>query len=149
MKLFLLLLLCALCAVTFAQDMSPSPEESPGDDDEICVDQAYLYALGHSRRDMVHKDGIVATALCPGGTLPCGTANHMVRVNGQSMSYDELCETRDCETKVMTVNTVYTHLWEEREHDGVVMTMFDRRYPEMGQKVAHWVLRKARTVVGN
>lgn len=154
MKLFLLLVMCALFAVTFArtfeETMEPSPSEEMGDDDEeVCVDQAYLVSLGHSRRDMVHKDGIVATALCPGGSLPCGTQHHMVRVDGKAMSYGELCETRQCETKVMTVNSVYTHLWEEREHDGVVMTMFDRRYPEVGQMIAHWAVRSARSVMSS
>lgn len=158
MKLSVLFLIAALVAVASAHpafvirqeeelEPSPLPSDESTESDLVCVDEAYLVSLGHSRHDMVHKQSTVTSALCPGGALPCGTEHHMVRVAGLPMSYRQLCETRACQTKLVAVNSVFTHVWQEREHDGVVMTMFDHRYPEMAQKALHWTIKNARRVV--
>lgn len=136
-----------------------SPEESPEDslepsvspdveeEDEVCVDEKYLLAR-HARHELVHAAPLLAPALCPGGDLPCGTANHMVRVDGNPISYRQLCDIRECTKRNMLVNSVLSHVWKEIEHDGVTMTMFDTRHPEAAQKAFHWTIAQKRRVFG-
>lgn len=159
MKLSLLLaltLLSVCLAAPFADieldpSMSPELEPSPSeesDDDDVCVSETYLLSLGHTRRDLVHPNGIVSSAFCPlRSSLPCGTGSHMLRVAGESVSYEQYCETNECEKRVVLVNSVYSHLWNEREVEGVVMTMFDTRYHELPQKALHWAMHQARRVM--
>lgn len=156
LSFFVILSLLSVClaATPFADmdpsmspELEPSPSEESGDDD-VCVSETYLLSLGHSRRDLVHPSGIVATALCPvRSALPCGTSNHMLRVAGESISYERYCQTNDCEKRMVKVNSVYSHLWSERNVEGVTMTMFDTRYHELPQKALHWAMHNARRVM--
>lgn len=133
-------------------DPSYSPEssgESSGDNsEEVCVDASYLsqYASHH----LVHTTHLTADVLCPLGqyeSLPCATADHMLRVKGQSMSYRQFCESVKCTGKRMQVNSVLSHLWnDEMHHDNVALTMFDARHPESIQKALHRLISLRRSV---
>eukprot|EP00177_Eucheuma_denticulatum_P008239 GFKZ01014992.1.p2 GENE.GFKZ01014992.1~~GFKZ01014992.1.p2 ORF type:complete len:177 (+),score=18.87 GFKZ01014992.1:417-947(+) len=131
---------------------SPSvePEESPvaGDEDPICVETAYLARLGHPPTNLVHRRSILANAFCPPAALPCGTRHHRLRLNGRDLSYEQYCQQVVCTRKLVEVNSVWSHLWQDRHVDGVVLTMMDHRYPEMPQKLLHRAMSAVRTVVG-
>ena len=70
----------------------------------------------------------------------------MVRMNGESLSYKQLCERVVCTKKTMAVNSVYTHVWEEKMHGDVALTMYDARHPEMMQRVLHRVSQAVRKI---
>lgn len=137
-------------------DGSVEPSISPGDDDgddddddTVCVDHQYLINAGYPTEHLIHGDGVMSPVLCPRNTqLPCGSANHMIRANGVSMSYLQLCDSPavECESDHIKVNSVYTHLWNEVAHGDHVLTMYDIRYPERAQRALHSVMHKMRTV---
>lgn len=141
----------ALCApfplsVRQATEPSASPEESPEPEEEECVDARYL--TSYSAEHLVHPAHMMADVLCPAdSTLPCGTANHMVRIAGKPISYAALCETRKCTADRMLVNSVLSHEWKEQKHgEGLVLTMFDVRHPEVAQKTLHRFIAMRRTM---
>jgi hypothetical protein len=78
----------------------------------------------------VHTSRIHAPVLCPvSPSLPCGTARHVVEVDGSALTYGQLCEEYACIMSEMDVNAVYAHRWEATTHelgDGRVarLTMF-------------------------
>lgn len=113
-----------------------------------CIDERYLRAKGYSSSDFVHKTPRTAHVLCPPGTLPCGTPHHKVRVDKTSISYQELCDRlASCEVQNISVNSVFSHIWDEETHDnGVVLTMYDNRYPELAQRALHWAVKYTRRV---
>lgn len=131
---------------------SPEPDEtaeaSSDADDEVCVDAKYLTSF--PAHTLVHTTAIRAAVLCPqSSSLPCATADHMVRVNGMATSYRELCNRAGvaCESKRMAVNSVLSHLWEETTHDdGVSLTMLDARHPETLQKMMHRAIAVRRSI---
>lgn len=127
-----------------SHDPEMSPEESP--EEEVCVDAAHL--ADYPASSLVHASHIDASVLCPASsTLPCATADHMVRVAGKSISYRQLCERRACEKRSMPVNSVLVHAWEETTHEeDVVLTMFDARHPELVQRVLHRITALNRAV---
>lgn len=122
---------------------SPTPSPSASDDaetspepEDVCVDAAYLSK--YSAEHLVHPEHLLKDVLCPvDSSLPCATANHMLRVDGKKVSYALYCETKECTTGSVEVNSVMSHMWKEEEHDGAVLTMFDHRHPEIVQKVLH------------
>lgn len=63
---------------------------SSDSDSDVCVEEEYLLARGVARHNLLHK-GSLEAVLCPGSGLPCGTASHVVRFDGEYMTYDELC----------------------------------------------------------
>ena len=115
--------------------------------EDVCVDVAYLTALGHTTDQFVHTSPFLASTVCPGNGLPCGTANHMVRLNGENLSYKQLCERVVCTKKTTVVNSVFSHVWEERVHGDVALTMYDVRHPEMMQLMLHRVMHLVRKIV--
>lgn len=144
-------------------DPSLSPEDDGDDDDSsVCVDQEYLVRIGFTQESFVHDNGIESTVLCPiKSSLPCGTADHMVRVDGTTMSYDDYCALSgvSCSQREMVVNAVYSHMWDEMTHvtrlqdpssssasHNVELTMFDARYGETQQIVLHAAMRNMRRV---
>lgn len=129
-----------------------APTQTPDDDGSVCVEESYLLERGVKRIEMVHQNAPLTNVLCPIGTsLPCGTTNHKIRFGSKHLSYKELCEHPDftCEKDVRHVNSVYSHLWKDVDHDGVVMTMFDVRYPEAAQKVLHKTMHQWRMIRSN
>ena len=134
--------------------LTPSPSLSPvstlvlaADDSSVCVDVTYLTALGHTAEEFVHSSHILANTLCPGNGLPCGTANHMIRMKGENLSYEQLCERVVCTKKTIVVNSVFTHVWEEKMHEDVALTMYDIRHPEMMQQMLHRVSQAVRKII--
>lgn len=122
-----------------SDDVEPSPEDE-------CVDITHLTA--YPSHALVHEEHITADVFCPrDSSLPCATANHMLRVEGKSVSYREYCEVVSCDKKTMKVNSVFSHMWEEQTHNnGVVLTMFDGRHPETVQKALHQLMAAGRSV---
>lgn len=126
---------------------SPS---SNTEDDDVCVDAAWLKARGIGAKELVHRSARMANVLCPdssiGEGLPCGTDKHQVRVKDETMSYAELCEMEGvkCERRRMQVNSVWSHVWRETVHGEVTLTMLDVRYAERAQKLLHRVMRSLR-----
>lgn len=130
------------------------------DDDGVCVDEQYLLGRGFTRDDLVHVQGRQAKVWCPDyAGLPCGTEFHMVRIGDRSVSYRQLCEDGgatslaqqglgavQCRRERMTVNSVWTHQWEEVGHGAVTLTMYDARYAEGAQRLLHRVMRSVRRV---
>lgn len=150
LALFTVLLSPALCspfAWSMRQDAEESaePEGSP-EPEEVCVDARYLSR--YTADNLVHMAHITADVLCPtDSSLPCATANHMVRLNGKAISYAALCEERKCTIDRMQVNSVLSHKWTEQEHDnGVVLTMLDARHPETVQKSLHRLTSARRAI---
>ena len=45
------------------------------------------------------------------------------------------------------MNSVYTHVWEEKMHGDVALTMYDARHPEMMQRVLHRVSQAVRKII--
>lgn len=131
---------------------SPSPEDmdmSPDPDaEEVCVSASYVSK--YARHELVHAEHIMADVLCPvDSSLPCATSNHMVRVNGLTKSYSQYCELNKCAKDKMEVNSVLSHIWQDEDHgNGVQLTMFDVRHPEMVQKVLHRLTAVRRGIVG-
>lgn len=140
----------------------PNTEEPSGDDDDddgVCVDEQYLLSRGFTRDDLVHVQGRQAKVWCPDyAGLPCATEFHMVRIGDRSVSYRQLCEEHtslvqqglgamfECRRERMTVNSVWTHQWEEVGHGAVTLTMYDARYAEGAQRLLHRVMRSVRWV---
>lgn len=143
--LALVSLLVAALAAPFSikQDASPSPspsddmDASPEPDDDVCVDASYL--INYASHQLVHVKHIMADVLCPkDSSLPCATANHMIRIDGKAASYVQYCERYACADNKMEVNSVLSYMWEDEDHDnGVKLTMFDVRHPEKVQIILH------------
>lgn len=141
--------------VTLTTTPSPSPSSSVSDDedpaetpeDEVCVEMSYLSRVPSEH--LVHASPFSAAVLCPSSsTLPCATADHMVRVAGKSISYRQLCKSTNCEKRNMLVNSVLAHAWTETMHDGnTALTMFDARHPEFVQRVVHRVISMRRAII--
>lgn len=143
-------------------DVSASPDD---DDDEICVDVKYLATKGFtSSQHFVHRQHFKANVLCPmSNGLPCGTANHAIRINGKGnevkkiTSYKTFCSVYKCERKRMLVNSVWSHIWNENEHgvidesqenENMKLTMFDQRHPQSMQLALHRIMATTRRVFG-
>lgn len=127
-------------------DSQATPSASD-EDSSVCVDERYLTQRGYKKEHFVHRQGLVAPVLCPVlDGLPCGTRYHKVRVNGQAMSYAHLCSTEGvkCSSRVMKVNSVWSHMWTDVSHQHVDLTMYDVRYPETAQRLLHRVMRNVR-----
>lgn len=126
---------------------SDAQEASSVEGSEQCVDASYLSS--YFADQLVHKKSIQAMTLCPkDSSLPCGTPDHLIRVDGVSTSYREYCQAVACSTNRMAVNSVLSHLWTEEVHShGVVLTMFDARHPETVQKVLHRAIASGRQLV--
>lgn len=143
---FLAVLSVSVHGATVEETMTAEP--TPESDDEVCVDAKYLASF--PAHTLVHTKAIRAAVLCPqSSSLPCATADHMVRVNGMATSYREYCNRAgvSCESKRMAVNSVLSHLWEETRHDdGVSLTMLDARHPETLQKMMHRAIAIRRSV---
>lgn len=123
------------------------PTASPEDDDEVCVDAKHL--AHYPSHLLVHLTPFRASVLCPlSSTLPCATADHMLRVEGKSMSYREYCSIVKCSKDEMDVNSVMSHVWKETAHDNgrAMLTMYDARHPESLQRMVHRVTALRRTV---
>lgn len=129
-----------------ADNTLPPRPSGAGDDSATCVDETYLRAVGFDERHFVHRRSVMARVLCPlHASVPCGTAQHKLRVDGVDGSYGWFCARRlVCETRWARVNAVYAHRWTERREGDVVVTMFDVRYSEMAQTAVHRVLCGAR-----
>lgn len=129
------------------QPLTDEAEESADGDDGVCVDETYLTTRGFHLNDMVHATSLLSPVLCPAyNGLPCGTANHKVRVNGVSLSYQQLCAREDvtCRKDVLKVNSVWSHQWQEAVHGDAHLTMYDVRYSESAQRLLHRVMRSVR-----
>ena len=141
-------------APTDNDDVLTSPDETAEESSEepVCVDEQYLLSKGHTLDTMVHKQATVVNAFCPPGSLPCGTAHHMIRtVDGSKLSYRQLCEQDNikCSRRMVKVNSVLSHRWVEESHDnGLKLTMFDVRHPESVQKMVHAAIHASRRVFG-
>lgn len=135
-------------------DLATSTEETAEESSEepVCVDEQYLLSKGHTLETMVHKQATVVNAFCPSGSLPCGTAHHMIRTaDGSKLSYRQLCDQDDiqCSRRMVKVNSVLSHRWVEETHDnGLKLTMFDVRHPESIQKIVHAAIHTSRRVFG-
>lgn len=123
-------------------------DDSNDDDDDVCVDERYLASKGFLAHDLVHTTGRMAVVYCPQlEGLPCATKFHKVRLaDGQSKSYHQLCSegTLKCVMDKMSVNSVWTHKWEDVVHGDVSLTMYDVRYSERAQRALHRVMRSIR-----
>lgn len=136
------------------EDMMESVEPSPSSEfeEEVCVDATHLAA--YPAHVLVHPTHIDAAVLCPlpvstpasaSASLPCATADHLLRIDGVSLSYRDFCGRDDvrCESRRMPVNSVFAHLWEETSHSNAIpdahvkLTMLDSRHPEVAQKLLH------------
>lgn len=124
---------------TATSEPSEEPSTAPEEDDEVCVDASYLSHL--PAHQLVHTESFPASVLCPkDSSLPCATAQHLVRYNGKALSYAGYCDLVECEKKDnVLVNSVLSHKWvDEAHHDNTVhLTMFDARHPETTQKLLH------------
>lgn len=127
-----------------SKPMEESPEPSS---EEVCVDVSHLRE--YDSVELVHARPIRARVFCPEGTsLPCATADHLLRVDGRPVSYRDFCAMAVCERRFMNVNSVLAHRWKEEIHaDGVVLTMLDARHPERLQRLLHRFLAVRRAFV--
>lgn len=127
-------------------EFEPSPEPSLPIEGEECVDAQYVTRYGPD--DLVHDPHILAQVLCPvNSSLPCGTPDHMLKIQGTPVSYRQFCDIVRCERTTMHVNSVLSHIWEDEEHDrGIVLTMLDVRHPERVQTIVHRTVAARRAV---
>jgi hypothetical protein len=133
-----------------------SSQTPTGSGSSDCVDALWLAGVTGGRH-LVHvaPRHPRAAVLCPAvGGLPCATPGHLVAVDGNLVTYRELCGSQACESLVMEVNAAYTHRWNgeygpsmpaiQLDGKSVKLTMYsDFCHPRI-QVTAHWLLESVR-----
>eukprot|EP00178_Gracilaria_changii_P017622 TRINITY_DN50257_c0_g1_i1.p1 TRINITY_DN50257_c0_g1~~TRINITY_DN50257_c0_g1_i1.p1 ORF type:complete len:191 (+),score=21.04 TRINITY_DN50257_c0_g1_i1:156-728(+) len=86
-------------------------DDSKGED--VCLDVDWLRSVGLRDEQMLHKQSIMSTMLCPGEHIPCGTPHHLLLKQGALVSYAHVCTLQECETRSGFVNSA-NHLFMMR-----------------------------------
>ncbi len=119
----------------------------------VCVDASWLENQGFTQTDFVHDAHVLKSVWCvAGSSLPCGTDDHAVSVNGVTTSYSKLCDDPKlrCTRREMHVNSVWSfhpaaqHGIDVADDKQWKLYMHDVRFPFAAQYALHTVQASAR-----